>query len=199
MGRKDEKTPRLSASYTTSVTRFRFFLLIVSLAAPLLSQTPPPQEPPEEDVSPSQANKEYVLNPLQAEKEIRIGNYYFKKNSYKAAMRRYEEAVKWDPNSAEGWYKLGEAQLKLGNQKEFREAWTKYLNLEPDGKYSATVKKNSTRNPRLAIPPLLSNRRDKFRSPLLPVREQVNVLHIPGDSFGNLTIRKPHRDYENIV
>ena len=122
------------------MTRFRLFLLIVSLAAPLLSQTPP-QEPPEEDVSPSQANKEYVLNPLQAEKEIRIGNYYFKKSSYKAAMRRYEEAVKWDPNSAEGWYKLGEAQLKLGNQKEFREAWTKYLNLEPDGKYSATVKK----------------------------------------------------------
>lgn len=122
------------------MTRFSLSLLIVSLVSPALAQNPP-QEPPEEDVSPSQANKEYVLNPLQAEKEIRIGNYYFKKSSYKAAMRRYEEAVKWDPNSAEGWYKLGEAQLKLGNQKEFREAWTKYLALEPDGKYSAAVKK----------------------------------------------------------
>jgi tetratricopeptide (TPR) repeat protein len=122
------------------VTRFRLLLLIVSLAAAATPQTAP-QEPPEEDVSPSQAKKDYVLNPLQAEKEIRIGNYYFKKGSYKAAMRRYEEAIKWDPNSAEGWYKLGEAQLKLGNQKEFREAWTKYLAIEPDGKYSAAVKK----------------------------------------------------------
>jgi tetratricopeptide (TPR) repeat protein len=109
--------------------------------APAMAQKTAPQEPPEEDVSPSHANKEYVLNPLQAEKEIRIGNYYFKKGSYKAAMRRYEEAVKWDPNSGEGWYKLGEAQLKLGNQKELREAWTKYLSIEPDGKYSAAVKK----------------------------------------------------------
>ena len=130
----------LSASYTTSVTRFRLFLLVVSLAAPAFSQTQP-QEPPEEDISPSQAKKDYVLNPLQAEKEIRIGNYYLKKGSYKAAVRRYEEAVKWDPNSAEGWYKLGEAQLKLGSKKEFREAWTKYLSIEPDGKYSAAVKK----------------------------------------------------------
>lgn len=112
----------------------------MSLASPAFSQTQP-QEPPEEDISTSQAKKDYVLNPLQAEKEIRIGNYYLKKGSYKAAMRRYEESVKWDPNSAEGWYKLGEAQLKLGNKKEFREAWTKYLSIEPDGKYSAAVKK----------------------------------------------------------
>jgi tetratricopeptide (TPR) repeat protein len=111
----------------------------VSLAVPAFSQNPP-QEPPEEDVSTSQ-KKDYVLNPLQAEKEIRIGNYYYKKGSYKAAMNRYREAVKWDPNSAEGWYKLGEAQLKLGNNKEFREAWTKYLSIEPDGKNSSAVKK----------------------------------------------------------
>ena len=60
---------------------------------------------------------EYVLNPLQAEKEIRIGNYYFKKGSNKAAVRRYEEARKWDPNSAEGWYKLGEAKASSGTQR----------------------------------------------------------------------------------
>jgi predicted TPR repeat methyltransferase len=98
------------------------------------------QEPPEEDVSVDQKT-EYVLNPLQAEKEIRIGNYYLKKGSNKAAMRRYEEAVKWDPNSSEGWYKLGEAHSKLGNRKEAREAWTKYLEIQSDGKYVAEVKK----------------------------------------------------------
>jgi predicted TPR repeat methyltransferase len=113
-------------------------LLIVSLS-PVWSQ-PAVQEPPEEDISVDQKT-EYVLNPLQAEKEIRVGNYYLKKGSNKAAVRRYEEAVKWDPNSAEGWYKLGEAHSKMGNDKGVREAWKKYLELEPDGKYVAAVKK----------------------------------------------------------
>lgn len=98
------------------------------------------QEPPEEDVT-VDPKREYVLNPLQAEKEIRVGNYYLKKGSYKAAMRRYEESIKWDPNSAEGWYKLGEAHSKLGDNKAVREAWTKYLAIEPEGKYAVAVKK----------------------------------------------------------
>lgn len=121
------------------MTRFLLLALIVSSAAVAQSQAPV-QEPPEEDV---EVNKktEYVLNPLQAEKEIRVGNYYLKKGSNKAAMRRYEEAVKWDPNSSEGWYKLGEARSKMGDEKGAREAWAKYLEVEPEGKYAASVKK----------------------------------------------------------
>jgi predicted TPR repeat methyltransferase len=122
-------------------------LLIVSLTVPVLPQATKttPQEPPEEDLT-VDPKTQYVLNPLQAEKEVRIGNYYFKKGSYKAASRRYEEAVKWDPNSAEGWYKVGEAQEKLGNAKLAREAWAKYVELQPDGKFVAQVKKKLTQN-----------------------------------------------------
>lgn len=98
------------------------------------------QEPPEEDVALLPKN-EYVLNPLQATKEIRVGNFYFKKGSYKAALRRYEESIKWDPNSAEGWYRLGETHAKLGDTKAAREAWTKYLEIEPDGKNASAVKR----------------------------------------------------------
>jgi tetratricopeptide (TPR) repeat protein len=128
-----------TARYTTSVTRYLLLLLIVSIGATAQQQAPV-QEPPEEDVT-VDPKTEYVLNPLQAEKEIRIGNYYFKKGSHKAALRRYEEAVKWDPNSTEGWYKLGEAHLKLNNEKGVRDAWKKYLELDPEGKYAAAVKK----------------------------------------------------------
>jgi tetratricopeptide (TPR) repeat protein len=128
-----------NGSYNTSVTRFRIVLMIVSLAAPILAQGTV-QEPPEEDIT-VDPKTEYVLNPLQAEKEIRIGNFYFKKGSLRAAVRRYEEAVKWDPNSAEGWYRLGEAKAKMRNDKEAREAWTKYLQLDPGGKYAEVVKK----------------------------------------------------------
>ena len=136
---------RSSASYTTSVARFCFVVLFVSLLVPAFPQAPA-QEPPEEDVT-VDPKTEYVLNPLQAEKEIRIGNYYLKKGSNKAAAKRYEEAIKWDPNSAEGWYKLGEAQGKIGNAKAQRDAWAKYLELQPDGKFVAAVKKRLSQKP----------------------------------------------------
>src|SRR4051795_8967885 len=81
-----------------------------------------PQEPPEEDLSPSE-QKVYVLNPLQAAKEMKIGNFYMKKGSFKAAARRFEEATRWDPNSSEAFLRLGDAQDKLGNQKAAHDAW----------------------------------------------------------------------------
>ena len=132
-------------SYTTSVTRLRLILLFVSLSCTALPQAAV-QEPPEEDINPNEKH-EYVLNPLQAEKEIRVGNYYFKKGSYRAAGRRYEEATKWDPNSAEGWYRLGETQMKMHNEKAARESWKRYLEIEPEGKYAATVKKHVQQRP----------------------------------------------------
>ena len=42
--------------------------------------------PPEEDTSITVPV--YGFNPLQAQKEIRTGNYYFKKGSYRAAAGR---------------------------------------------------------------------------------------------------------------
>ena len=47
--------------------------------------------PPEEDTSITVPV--YGFNPLQAQKEIRTGNYYFKKGSYRAAAGRFEEAT----------------------------------------------------------------------------------------------------------
>src|SRR5215467_2261039 len=45
--------------------------------------------PPEEDTS--VAVKEYAFNPLQAQKEIAVGNQYFKKGSFRAAAGRFTE------------------------------------------------------------------------------------------------------------
>src|ERR1039458_1304928 len=50
--------------------------------------------PPEEDKS--IAVPVYGFNPLQAQKEINVGNQYFKKGSYRAAAGRFEEATKWN-------------------------------------------------------------------------------------------------------
>jgi tetratricopeptide (TPR) repeat protein len=122
------------------VTRVWLVLLLLAVSSPIYSDDKQqPAEPPEEDVS--SAPKEYTLNPLQAEKEVRIGNYYFKKGSYKAAARRFEEATRWNPSLADAFLRMGDAQLKLKNPKEARAAYSKFLELEPDSKNAPAVKK----------------------------------------------------------
>jgi tetratricopeptide (TPR) repeat protein len=111
-------------------------------------QAPPPKEqtpakeqaPPEEDET-LQAKKEYAFNPLQAEKEVKTGEFYFKKGSFKAAANRFLEATKWNPGLAEAYFWLGEAEQKLKDTTAAHEAWSKFLELAPDGKRAAEVKK----------------------------------------------------------
>jgi tetratricopeptide (TPR) repeat protein len=97
------------------------------------------QEPPEEDAS--SIPKEYVLNPLQAEKEYRVGLYYLKKGTVKAAVHRFEEATKWNPAYADAYEKLGDAYSRLRDEKAAHEAYKKFLELQPDGKEAAAVRK----------------------------------------------------------
>lgn len=129
----------------------RTWLLLLTFAvvagaqqAPQKKDTKPPaavqeQEPPEEDVS--LVPKEYSFNPLQASKDLRIGNYYFKKGNYRAAAHRFEEATKWDGTNAEAYLRLGEAQEKQRDRKAAAEAYAKYLEIAPDAKDAPEVKK----------------------------------------------------------
>ena len=97
------------------------------------------QEPPEEDES--LVPKVYSFNPLQAAKELKIGHYYYKKGNYRAAAQRFQEATKWDGTLAEAFLRLGEAREKQRDRKAAAEAYAKYLEIAPDAKDAADVKK----------------------------------------------------------
>lgn len=116
---------------------------------PPQQQTPQPTvvevEPPEEDEA--SKPKEYAFNPLQAEKELRIGNFYWKKKSYRAAAMRYEEATKWNPGYAEAWLKLGEAREKMKQSAEARAAYEQFLGLAEEDKRVGEIKKRVTKLP----------------------------------------------------
>jgi len=144
----------LRSIYTGIVVRvlavFCVFTCVLAAQQPPKKQTTPPpatkeEEPPEEDES--LKPKEYTLNPLEAEKNITAGLFYFKKSNYRAAARRFEEASKWDPGSAEAFLRLGEADEKLRNRDGAREAYTKYLELAPEAKNAAEVKKKLAKLP----------------------------------------------------
>jgi tetratricopeptide (TPR) repeat protein len=96
-------------------------------------------EPPEEDES--LKPKEYTFNPLQAEQEMKVGGFYFKRGSFRAAALRFEEATKWNPALAEAWRRLGEAREKLKDTDGATAAYRKFLEVEPDGKLAANVKR----------------------------------------------------------
>jgi len=99
------------------------------------------QNPPEEDTASSGEPKSYTFNPLQAEKELRVGNFYFKKGSYRAASLRFQEATRWHSGFAEAYRRLGDSEEKQKNFKTAHAAYSKYIELEPNGKYAAEVRK----------------------------------------------------------
>lgn len=123
---------------------FAAVLWAAALLACVSSAQKPP-EPPEEDES--LAPKVYALNPVQAKKEIVAGDYYFKKPNLSAAARRYLEATRWDPGSAEAFLKLGETRERLHEYGPAREAYLKYIELGEDAKEKEAVRKKMAKWP----------------------------------------------------
>lgn len=106
--------------------------------------TPPqqpadPQLPPDEDKI--ETPKEYVFNPVQSKREVEVGLQYLHKGNYNAAANRFSEATKWNDGNAEAWLRLAEAEEKKKNAQGERTALEKYLQVAPDAKNAADIKR----------------------------------------------------------
>lgn len=124
-----------------------FWLLWAGLAV-TAAQPPaaPPKEKPQEHALPEEEDesakpKEYVFNPIQAENELKVARFYMKRGSPKAAALRCEEALKWNPQSADAYLLLGEARERLKDKKAAAEAYRKYLDVAGDSKGAPDVRK----------------------------------------------------------
>jgi tetratricopeptide (TPR) repeat protein len=131
------------------MSRWVLALLLVS-AAPafaddLKKERPQPPASTQEEVPKEEdttlTEKDYAFNPLQAEKEIQVGEFYFKKGKYRAAAERFREATKWNAGASEAWLRLGDAEEKQKDSKAAKEAYTKYLDLSPDAKNAPEIRK----------------------------------------------------------
>jgi tetratricopeptide (TPR) repeat protein len=108
-------------------------------AKPLPNHSDDEENPPEEDES--VIPEKFVLNPLESERNIRVGNYYWHKGKFRAAAGRYTRATKYNPNSPEAFFKLGEAEAKLKNAEAARQAFQKVVSIAPDSKLASEAKK----------------------------------------------------------
>lgn len=97
------------------------------------------ENPPEEDES--LAPEKFVLNPLESERNVKVGNYYMHRKKFIAAAQRFERATKYNPSSPEAFFKLGEAEQKLKHNDVARSCFQKVLQLAPESKIAAEAKK----------------------------------------------------------
>jgi len=121
-------------------------LAATGLADDLKKERPKPpvseqEEIPKEEDESLTTSKEYSFNPLQAKKEITVGNYYMKKGSFRAAALRFREATKWNGGDPEAWLRLGDAAEKQKDEKTVKEAYEKYLELAADAKDAPEIRK----------------------------------------------------------
>ena len=113
---------------------------------PAFAERPAEQSPlVDEDEDFAQPERTYAFNPVQANKELKVGNYYFKKGSYAAAATRYLEATRWDNNFADAFWRLGMTHEKLQNPREAIAAFTRFLALDPTGKKGRDVRRRLER------------------------------------------------------
>ena len=97
--------------------------------------------PPDEDAASAAANEKVAFNPVQSKKFVAVGDFYFKKNDFKAATQRYRDATRYNDANAEAWLKLGESEEKRGSPKNARAAYEKYLQLAPNARNAPEIKK----------------------------------------------------------
>jgi tetratricopeptide (TPR) repeat protein len=77
-----------------------------------------------------------VWNPHKAEKDVEVGDFYFKRKNYRAALDRYREALYYKYDDAIAMFRLGVCQEKLGEGEEARKAYQAYLKILPHGPFA---------------------------------------------------------------
>lgn len=80
-------------------------------------------------------------NPHRADKDVEIGDYYFKDGNLRAAESRYREALYYYSNDAVANFRLAQVLEKKGELTEAAQYYEKYLKILPHGTYAESSHK----------------------------------------------------------
>jgi len=120
-----------------------------------VSSQDPPRKPPKlirdtgvaEGKTDAETAKKKEFNPMLAEENLQIGNFYYKRGNYPAALERYRDAVEYQPNLIAARDAMGRAVERLGRDHEKKRETDKalalykeFLALFPDAPKSAEFK-----------------------------------------------------------
>jgi tetratricopeptide (TPR) repeat protein len=104
---------------------------------------PPPKPPakPNKDNATQNAPDQPTWDPLRAEKDMEVGQYYMRKGDVEAAIDRFQDATLAKPGYAIPFRFLGEAQEKKGLKKQAIKSYQRYLDLYPHAEDGDKIKK----------------------------------------------------------
>jgi len=84
----------------------------------------------------SDVQEVHPWNPMKALKDVEVGDYYFKRKNYRAALDRYKEALFYKDNDAVASFRLAQCQDKLGDKPEAKKYYEQYLKILPEGEFA---------------------------------------------------------------
>ncbi len=104
---------------------------------------PPPKLPAEKnkDSATQSAADQPTWDPLRAEKDLEVGQYYMRRGDYDAAIDRFNDAIEAKPGYAVPFKFLGEAQEKKKLRKQAIRSYTRYLELFPSAEDGGKIRK----------------------------------------------------------
>jgi len=108
------------------------------------TDTPAPKKPDKKkksDTATQNAPDQPSWDPLRAEKDLEVGQYYMRKGDVDAAIDRFQDATTAKPGYAAPFRYLGEAQEKKGMKKEALKSYSRYLDLVPRADDAEKVRK----------------------------------------------------------
>jgi tetratricopeptide (TPR) repeat protein len=95
-----------------------------------------PEDEPAADVQ-----EMHPWNPYRAMKDDEVGDFYFKRKSYKAALARYQDALLWKEKDAVANFRIAQCYEKLDQPDQAVPHYEEYLKILPDGPYAKDARK----------------------------------------------------------
>jgi tetratricopeptide (TPR) repeat protein len=106
---------------------------------------PGKHEKKNKDTAAKSAPDQPTWDPLRAEKDLEVGQYYMRKGDVDAAIDRFEDATLAKPGYAIPFRFLGEAQEKKGLKKQAIKSYQRYLDLYPHAEDRDKIQKRIDR------------------------------------------------------
>ncbi len=110
-------------------------------AKPNDDMKPKPSAKQRKDTATQNAPDQPTWDPVRAEKDLEVGQYYMKKGDVDAAIDRFQDATTAKPGYAIPFRFLGEAQEKKGLKKQAIKSYQRYLDLYPHAEDGDKIRK----------------------------------------------------------
>jgi pentatricopeptide repeat protein len=118
----------IAALFVVSTTSAGFFQVRSQRRPELIRDTEKSEETEEE----TEVEKPKEYNPLLASQNLKVGNYYFKKKNYDAAIQRYLDAIGFQPGLSDAYEALARAYERNGSLSKAIEVFKEFIRKNPE-------------------------------------------------------------------